>query len=254
VTAAALLLCCPAVEAKPHPSQAQPVSSLTLKASFAPERLGGETTVRTALAIEPPSGRPALAVTQLELFYPRGLGFASSELGLQNCRAAALEARGASACPHNSLMGHGSALVQVAFGSKVIAERAPMQIFSQPVREQHIGLLFAIAGRSPVIANLAFGGFMLGAPPPFGGVIRSTLPLVPTVPKGPDVALLGLQTSIGAQGIVYRERVKGRLVTFKPKGIPLPPTCPRGGFRFAARVRFADGTLAKARAAVRCPR
>ncbi|MGN6372649.1 MAG: hypothetical protein ACTHM1_06625 [Solirubrobacteraceae bacterium] len=192
-------------------------------------------------------------MTEIGLSYPAQLGFADSELGLATCERARLEALGWPGCPHDSLMGEGSALVEVPFGSRTIVEKAPLHIFSQPVSPDLLGLLFAARGRSPVIADLVFGAVVLEAPSPFGGLIDTTIPLVPTVPKGPDVALLSLQTTIGPPSLRYSERVKGRLVTFEPKRMLLDVRCPRGGYRFAASVRFVDGTLAKARTTVRCP-
>jgi len=76
---------------------------------------------------------------------------------------------------------------------------------------------------------------------------------VPSVPEGPDVALVRLATTIGAKGITYYEHVKGKTIRFHPRGILLPRTCPRGGFAFAAHLSFQDGTRAGAGAVVPCP-
>lgn len=229
-------------------------STARLSASFSPERLGAPTTVTTSLRVTPPPGVGALPVTKIELSFPAELGFGTSELGLEDCLPAQLEAHSASACPQNSLMGHGSALVQVPFGPRVVSEAAPVTIFSQPVRNGQVGLLFLASGTLPVIANLVFGGFVGNAHNPYGGVLETTLPLVGSVPKGPDVALVALRTAIGGTGILYRERVKGRVLTFHPKGMLLPRRCPRGGFPFAARLSFGDGSSADAHTTVACPR
>ncbi|MGO9839552.1 MAG: hypothetical protein ACLP1X_35695, partial [Polyangiaceae bacterium] len=79
------------------------------------------------------------------------------------------------------------------------------------------------------------------------------LPLVPSVPEGPDVALLGLQTTIGPAGIVYHEDINGKTVNFRPRGILLPKSCPRGGFPFAVRLSFSNDSSAGANATVPCP-
>ena len=41
------------------------------------------------------------------------------------------------------------------------------------------------------------------------------------------MALTTLQTTIGAKGITYTERVKGKTISFHPRGIVLPRICPR---------------------------
>jgi hypothetical protein len=232
-----------------------PPASATVKlsASLSPERLGAQTAVSTSFRVTPPPGQAALPVARAQLLYPAGLGFGTSELGLQSCLRTQLEARGSRACPGNSLMGRGSAVVAVRFGARSVVETAPVSIFSQPVQEGHLGLLFSAAGRSPVIANLVFGGLVLDAGAPFGGSVDTDLPLVPAVPKGPYVTLSALATTIGG-AITYRERIKGRIVAFHPRGMLLPHSCPRGGFPFAVRLTFSDGSSAAARAAVPCPR
>jgi hypothetical protein len=62
---------------------------------------------------------------------------------------------------------------------------------------------------------------------------------------------LGLQTTIGPAGIVYRDNVNGRIVDFRPRGILLRTSCPRGGFPFAVYLSFGGG--AGASVAVLCP-
>lgn len=226
---------------------------LHLSAAFAPERLGRGSTVTVAFRIAYSAGASPRPVTDVRLLYPAGLGLGSSELGLEACDPAALEARGASACPQDSLMGSGQATVAVPFGPRLVAETAPIRIFSQPVHEGHIGLLFSVTGAFPVIADLAFGAFVLPAGGVYGGTIDTRLPLVPSVPGGPDVSLVALRTTIGSRGIVYSERLRGREVRFHPEGLRLPGSCPRAGFPFAARVRFVDGTTVAGVTRVHCP-
>jgi hypothetical protein len=151
-------------------------------------------------------------------------------------------------------MGHGSAVTAVPFGSRFVTERTSVTLFSGPVQNGHPQLLFVANGEYPVIAEVIFGALVLPVGPRFGGLIDTKLPLVPSVPDGPDVALLGLQTTIGPAGITYHENVNGRIVSFRPRGILLPRSCPHGGFPFAVHLSFSDGSGAGANAAVPCPR
>ncbi len=227
--------------------------SVKLAASFTPERLGKGTTIRIGFHVAYPSGEAPLAATAIQFFLPPGLGIATSELGLQNCLPAKLEHLGRAACPANSLMGHGSATTAVPFGSRFVIEHTGVTLFSGPVQGGDPQLLFVTVGEYPVIAEIIFSALVLPAGPRFGGLIETKLPLVPSVPEGPDVALLGLQTTIGPAGIVYHEDINGRIVNFRPRGILLPKSCPRGGFPFAVHLSFSDGANASADATVPCP-
>jgi hypothetical protein len=238
--------------------QARPRSlravALRLSAAFSSRRLGHGTSVTVSFRLSYPSGVSPVPVSSIELLYPAGLGIGTSDLGLQTCDPVALAASGAAVCPENSLMGSGTALVQVPFGPREVSETAPIEIFSQPVQKGHIGLLFSVSGDFPVIAELAFGAFVLPAGGRYGGVIHTQLPPVPSVPGGPNVALIALRTTLGGRHIVYSERIGGRTLRFHPEGVLLPKHCPREGFPFAARIAFADGTRTSASTAVPCPR
>jgi hypothetical protein len=234
-----------------QPAQAHTVS---LTATFSPEHLGAGTTIRIGFAISTPAGRAPSPVTDVELLLPHGLSIATSDLGLETCQPAALEANGLAGCPTNSLMGRGSAAAQVPFGVASVTENAPIELFSGPLQEGHPQLLFFAEGEYPVLADIIFGALVLPAQAPFGGALNATLPLVPSVTDGPDVALVRLQTTIGAKGIVYTEHVKGKTIEFRPRGIVLPAICPHGGFAFAVHLTFQDATHASTATVVSCPR
>jgi hypothetical protein len=235
-------------------AQAPQVHTVRLAAAFSPERLGAGTTIRFGLQIATTAGRAPSAVTELELLLPAGLSIATSDLGLETCLPTSLERSGLAGCPPDSLMGRGSAAAEVPFGSAFVTEQAPMTLFSGPLKDGHPQLLFFASGEYPVLADIIFGALVLPAKAPFGGLLNTTPPLIPSVPEGPDVALVRLQTTIGAKGITYYERVKGKTISFHPRGILLPKSCPRGGFAFAAHLTFQDATHSSAGTAVPCPR
>jgi hypothetical protein len=79
------------------------------------------------------------------------------------------------------------------------------------------------------------------------------VPLIPSIPGAPDVALVQLHLTLGPSGVVYYERVAGRTLAYRPPGILLPSGCPRGGFPFAAEFSFVDGTRTSAATTVPCP-
>jgi hypothetical protein len=79
------------------------------------------------------------------------------------------------------------------------------------------------------------------------------LPIVPSVPGAPDVAIVSLRVTRGPQGLSYYEQAEGSTLAYTPKGILLPTTCPRGGFPFAATFSFLDGSHPVAHTTVPCP-
>ena len=235
------------------PARAAAAPTVNLTAALTPERLGRGTTIAFAFAINFPASTFPVPLTEIQLRYPANLGIATSGLGVSTCRPAVLEAQGPPGCPRNSVMGYGSALVEVPFGSEVLHERVRSTLFMAPVQEDHLALIFYAVGESPVAAQLVFPGSVLPAAYPFGGNLATTLPLVPSVPEAPDVAILRLTTTLGPTGITYYEYARGRRIPYHPRGILLPRRCPASGFQFAGRFVFEDGSEAQSTTAVRCP-
>lgn len=226
--------------------------SVTLGASFTPYRLGGRTTVDFNFHIAAPAGQIPSALTEVEVRYPQNLGFALSGLGLAVCSAATLEAAGTSGCPANSIMGRGDALAELRFGQQLVTEGASISIARAPDQEGHIALLLYASGPSPVNTQILSPAQLLPTGPPFGGRLDMELPVIPSVPGAPDVAIVSLHVTLGPQGLTYYEQTEGNTLAYTPKGILLPTTCPRGGFPFAARFSFLDGSHPDARATVPC--
>lgn len=249
--AAALLTAICALCARPLPAAAD--QSVQLTAALTPERLGAGTTIHFGFTVLLPPGQVPVPISQIDLLYPQGLGIATSGLGIASCSVAVLEEQGPPGCPSNSVMGYGFGVVEVPFGPQLLQETARTTTFMAPVRNGRLGLLFYANGETPVAAALVFPGLVLPAADPFGGDLDALLPLVPTLPEAPDAALVKLTTTLGPSHITYFEFRKGQTIPYHPAGILLPPTCPRGGFRFAARFAFADGTHASAHATVACP-
>ena len=222
-----------------------------MTASFQPEILGQRTTLSFGFRIAAPAGPPA--VTTIDLSYPRKLGIALSGLGLATCTAAALEASGLEGCQADSIMGFGDATAEISLGSDVVAETVPITILRAPDEEHHIALLLDAVGTAPLNTTAVFAGALLPAPSPFGGQISIDAPLIPSLPGAPDVAIVQLHATIGPNGVIYHEQVAGKTLDYQPPGILLPPSCPRGGFPFAAQFSFVDGSHASAQATEACP-
>jgi hypothetical protein len=236
------------------PASAPASETVRLHATLKPERLGHGTTLGFGFQIAAPGGQVPPALTEFDLRYPGNLGIALSGIGLDTCSAAALEAFGPVGCPADSFMGFGSGMAEVAFGPEIIREAVELTVVRAATQQGHIALLFHAQGVSPVYADVVFGGLLLGAPAPFGGRVKISVPLVASLPGAPDVAVVKLSSTIGPEHLTYYERVHGRLVAYNPQGILLPNSCPRGGFPFAATLVFQDNSRASAYTTVPCPR
>ena len=235
------------------PSAAHAAPSVKLRVSFIPERLGQSTTLEFGAQISAPNEGVPPPLTELDVRYPASLGLTVGELGLATCSKRRLEALGAASCPADSHIGEGSATAEIPIGPSVIQETARVAILRAPEEEGHLALLFYATGESPVLAQITFPGLLLTAPPPYGARIHISVPLVPSIPDAPDVAVVRLHATLGPLGLTYYEHVRGRLVAFKPRGILLPRKCPRGGFAFSATLAFLDGAETTADTKVPCP-
>jgi hypothetical protein len=247
--AGALCLCCLWLA---KPARAAP--AVRLSASLTPEHLGAGTTIHFGFTVNNGAGHAPVPIREIDLLYPANFGIATSGLGISTCRAAVLEAEGPPGCPSNSVIGFGSALVEVPFGPETLQETTRTTTFMAPIQNERLALLFYADGESPVSAQLVFPGLVLPAASPFGGDLSATLPLVPSVPEAPDAALVKLTTTLGPSHITYYEYKKGHTIPYHPSGVLLPRKCPRGGFQFAAQFLFNDGSHTSTHTKVACPR
>jgi hypothetical protein len=219
----------------------------TIAAGLEPERLGSPTTITLHLAvIGGRLGVPA-PLTGVDVLLPGDLGIATSGLGVAACDPGWLEAAGPVACPANSRMGSGSALVEIPIGPEVREERVALSLFAGPSPDGYLHILIYAVGKSPVEAQIVLNSILLP------GRLRITVPLVPSLPGAPDVSLADIRAVIGGR-LTYYERDHGRTAAYHPRGISLPDRCPRSGFEFGAVFSFLDGGHAAAHTVVACPK
>ncbi len=229
-----------------------------LHASFSPNRVGAPTAISIRFVISSiPAGNP-MPLTNVTMFLPEEMGLATSRLGLENCLLAQLEELGELGCPANSRMGRGTATAEIPIGGESVRESAQVEVFSTRVRDGHLALMVYVNAKSPVFAQLVFPALVIGAPSPYSEGIDTNVPLVPTLPGAPDVAVTLFQMTLGSEAtgpdqFMYYHSVHGHRVPYYPRGLTIPPNCPRGGFPFKAVFTFADGTDAIARTSVPCP-
>ena len=237
-----------------QPTAAHATPSVELRATLAPERLGRATTVGFGFQIAGPNGQAPPPLTAVDVRYPGNLGIALSDLGLATCSPVTIETLGVKACPANSLMGFGTAIAAIPVGPATNREAASVTLVRAPSQAGHLALMFYAEAIAPVSAQIVFPGLLLPTPAPFGGRINIDVPLVPSLPGAPYVAVTKLHATLGPEHITYYEHVHGKIVAYNPRGILLPNSCPRGGFPFAATFGFQDGSRANAHTIVPCPR
>ena len=214
---------------------------------------GCGTTIGFALHIQTPPGQTPEPLTAIALRYPAHLGVDTSGLGLATCSVRELERGRLSGCPPNSLMGYGSARALIPLGPEPVEETAKVAIFQSPIQNEQISLLFYVEAAMPVDAEILIPGQLVSAQRPFGGQLNVNVPVIPTIPEGPDVALSELNTTIGPQHIVYYERINGQTIAYHPAGILLPNKCPTGGFPFAAEITFINNSHTTSTTTIPCP-
>ncbi|HTC71764.1 MAG TPA: hypothetical protein VK655_02675 [Solirubrobacteraceae bacterium] len=225
----------------------------TLNASFSPDRLGAPTTITFGFHLSTTEGTAPPPLTAIDLRMPAGINYTTTTLGLAICQPAVLISEGVSGCPPNSRLGYGSALVEVPFGTGAGHEIPEVQALSGPSPNGNLVVLFYANGLFPVDAQLAFSGEVLPDSGRFGSQLATTVPLVTSVPGGPDVSVVSVTSTIGPSHLTYYKRVHGRRVAFHPRGVSVPEHCPHGGFPFDAQFTFEEGARATAQTTVPCP-
>lgn len=225
----------------------------SLHASFSPDRLGAPTTITFGFQLSTSEGAAPPPLTSLSLHMPAGMNYTTTQLGLAICQPAALLEKGLAGCPPNSRLGYGTAYVEVPFGVGSGLEIPEIQALSGPSPNGNLVVLFYANGSFPVSAQLVFSGEVLPDSGRFGSQLVATVPPVTSVPGGPNVSILSVQTTIGPSHLIYYKHVKGRRVAFRPRGVAVPERCPRGGFPFSAEFTFQDQSRASAQTTVPCP-
>jgi len=235
-----------------------------LTAGFDPgARLGGASALNVELHVDA-RRRLSSPVTQVVVWFPRGLGLVSSGLGLATCRRPASEfaavlvdgnPAGLAGCSPNAVMGYGSAIADVRLtDGQVIPETATLTILAGPVVDGRIGLVVFVDGQHPFAARLVYAGELRAGRGRFGGAIAFDVPAIPSIADLATVALTDLRLEIGSRKIRYYAHPASRIGPYHPDGIELPPSCPSRGLRFRVNLAFQNGTRATAGAAARCPR
>lgn len=246
-TVLAAILAAPAALGSPalasHALAAETQSgAVRLSVTLNPDRLGAHSRLTLAVDYEGGNGLP-LPMRGSVIRMPAGMSL--DVPSLRDCSPSRLLEDGASACPPQSRLGGGHALLVTELGSERVTEQAGLSIAVGPPENLHPTFEILASGYSPVAERRVLTGTVLPAGAPYGEALALSIPPIPTLAGAPDASVLSLTLAIGSPAAAGHRPLNSLL---------LPSSCPRGGFPFAARFLYAGGSSQTSKARVPCPR
>jgi hypothetical protein len=232
-------------------SAAAPTVKLT--AGLTPDKLGAHTTVSVGFQIAGSGDEQPSPLTEFNVRLPAGIGLAATTLGLDTCLNETLLLEGPESCPHDALMGDGSALAHAYLGSQLVSEPANLSIMMGKSVSEKTTMLYYFNGKIPVIAPVVFPSVLLSPGDSPISELRTVVPVIAGLPGTPDASIIEMKVKLGPPNLFYTRREGGKLVRYKPIGMSVPDHCPAGGFLFSADFHFQDGSSATASKSVPCP-
>lgn len=223
-------------------SATQSTTTATITPTLSPDRLGAEGALQLTINYSSNESAVPLPVSSSVLRFPTGLGVEIPHL--RSCSPTRLRAQGPKACPVQSLLGHGHAIAEAQAGSQIVSEGINLTLFVGPFH--NLQPTFEILGRgyTPFDETVVLTGTVRPDNPPYGEDLVLSIPPIPTLPLEPDASIVSMSLTVG---------------TAKPRHpitvntIVVPPSCPTGGFPFAAEFTYANGSTSSALAGAACP-
>jgi len=141
-------------------------------------------------AANPKGGIPP--VSEVDFFFPKGVKLNPGPFA--KCTAETLKRIGPSGCPPSSFASPtGSLLGEVTFGTERVPESSELTgFFGGP------GLLFFVAGHTPVSLEIVSEGHYVKAAAPYGEELVTLAPAVATVPGAPLASVKSILIKGGA--------------------------------------------------------
>jgi hypothetical protein len=223
-------------------SATQTSTTASIAPTLSPDRLGAEGALQLRINYSGGESAVPLPVSRSVLRFPMGLGVEIPHL--RSCSPTRLRIQGPKACPVQSLLGHGHAIAEAQAGSQIVSEGIDLTLFVGPFH--NLQPTFEILGRgySPFDERIVLTGTVRPDNPPYGEDLVLSIPPIPTLSLEPDASIVSMSLTVG---------------TAKPRHpitvntIVVPPSCPIGGFPFAAEFTYAGGSTSSARASAACP-
>jgi hypothetical protein len=223
-------------------SATQSTTTATIAPTLSPDRLGAQGALQLAIRYSSNESAVPLPVTRAVLRFPAGLGVEIPHL--RSCSPTRLRAHGPKACPAQSLLGRGNAIAETQVGSQVVSEGIDLTLFVGPFHNLQPTFEILGQGYSPFDERVVLTGTVLPDNPPFGEDLVLTIPPIPTLSLEPDASILSMSLTVGTPKPPHP-------ITLNT--VVVPPSCPAGGFPFAAEFTYADGSTSSALASAACP-
>jgi hypothetical protein len=225
--------------------------SLSVQASFAPDRLGVSTNLSLAADFASGTGRAPSPVTKFTLLAPAGIGVDTHGVG--TCAPAALERRGPDACPPDSRAGFGGGVGVLELPSETIRVPYTLDFFFAAKQSGELRLLVYVDAAAPAGVELVLVARQIAAPKPYGFGITVEVPPVSTFPGLPNASIESVFVTVGSPDVAYYEPVHGHERLVRVRGVSVPRSCPSGGFPVQGMASFADGATLTTDPTIPCP-
>jgi hypothetical protein len=222
------------------------------EAGFSPNVLGAPTNAFGNATIGSTNLPIPSPITHVDVFGPAGLTLNLE--GSATCAREALERVGPSGCPANSKAGTGGGEGIYELAGEVIKEPYTLEFFLADNQPGQVSLIILLKGNSPVEIEVYFTASVIQGPPPYGLGFSVDVPLIKVLPEASDASATSASLNLGAHGITYYKKIRGKRRLLHVKGIILPKHCPRGGWPVASQFSFQDGQTVMAKKTVPCPR
>jgi hypothetical protein len=225
--------------------------TLTVHASFKPDKLGSPTNVSFTGQFVSTDGSPPSPITNITAYFPAGLEIDTRGAG--TCTVAALEASGPSGCPADSRVGFGGGVGLIELAKEIIHEPYTLDFFFGPSENGHLAVLAYVQAFTPASFELVLVAKEFPAPKPYGLGFSIAVPPIPTLPEASDASVGSAFLTFGAMNVAYYKTIHGKKTLLHVRGVVVPKTCPHGGFPIKATVDFADGSALTVNPTISCP-
>ncbi len=216
-----------------------PATTATIAPSLSPNRPDARAALTYTIHYAGGDLGVPLAVRHATLEFPAGM---TLELpSLHTCARRRLLADGPGGCPARSHLGGGSALAEVLAGSQVLTENLRLWALLGPPRNLQPTVEILVRGYTPFDERVLLTATPFTGSQPYGEGLQIPIPAIPTLTLEPSASIVSFTLTIGGR----TGRGTGRVV--------IPPSCPTGGFPFAAEFTYADGSTGDAFARASCP-